>query len=68
MKKCVICHTVMHGHGYNASPLADGECCDNCNEQVIEKRLVELHSDYEMQELLKKYHHEINNDDNLHSL
>ncbi len=37
--ECVICHRKFKGFGNNAQPLADGICCDDCNNLVIVERL-----------------------------
>ena len=37
-KVCPICGKTYVGYGNNASPLAQGRCCDECNPKVIEKR------------------------------
>ena len=55
LKKCVLCNDYYYGHGYDAVPLAEGNCCEKCNESVKAERLERLYSDHEMQELLKKY-------------
>ena len=34
-QKCVICGKVFTGYGNNAEPVADGECCDKCNSDVV---------------------------------
>ena len=37
---CIICGKEFEGYGNNASPVADGICCDECNEkEVIPARL-----------------------------
>ena len=38
-KKCVLCGQGYSGWGNNAQPLANGECCDTCNEIVIAVRI-----------------------------
>lgn len=39
-KLCCICGKAIEGHGNNAAPLADGECCDECNmTRVVPERL-----------------------------
>lgn len=42
-KKCCICGKEYESRGNNAWPLAEGECCDKCNEKVIEARIEELY-------------------------
>lgn len=42
-KKCCICGKEYEGWGNNAWPLAEGECCDECNKKVIEARIEELY-------------------------
>lgn len=38
--KCIICGKEIAGFGNNPWPLADhGQCCDECNEKVIEARI-----------------------------
>lgn len=40
VKYCSICGKRIDGHGNNASPVAEGECCDECNvKRVIPERL-----------------------------
>ena len=40
MKKCVICKQDIKEHGNNAQPVAEGQCCDECNAtKVIPARL-----------------------------
>ncbi len=37
---CILCNKEFEGIGNNAQPLAEGFCCDFCNEtKVIPKRL-----------------------------
>lgn len=39
-KICVICGKEYQGWGNNAMPVAEGECCDECNlKKVIPARL-----------------------------
>lgn len=38
-KTCVLCGKEFTGYGNNAFPLADGICCDECNNKVIMARL-----------------------------
>ena len=33
--KCCICGEEINGYGNNAEPLAEGECCDRCNIEVV---------------------------------
>lgn len=40
--KCVICEKDCYGYGNNALPLASGECCDECNDDVISARLSDV--------------------------
>ena len=40
--KCVICRREMIGMGHNASPLAEGRCCNECNGLVIMSRLARV--------------------------
>ena len=38
--KCKICNETIFGHGHNAQPIANGRCCDVCNDtQVVPTRL-----------------------------
>jgi len=38
--KCKICNKAIFGHGHNAQPIANGRCCDVCNDtEVIPSRL-----------------------------
>ena len=38
--KCKICNETFLGHGHDAQPVANGRCCDVCNDtQVIPTRL-----------------------------
>lgn len=39
MTNCVICGGIFTGCGNNAEPLAEGRCCDRCNDAVIMARL-----------------------------
>jgi hypothetical protein len=39
---CVICKEVKPGTGTSAEPLADGDCCDECNPKVLAERLKNL--------------------------
>ena len=44
-KTCVLCGNKIFGYGNNASPVADGTCCDLCNmEKVIPARLNQFRS------------------------
>lgn len=39
--RCVLCGRPITGWGNNPYPLAeDGECCDQCNNLVVQARLV----------------------------
>lgn len=43
IQNCVICGKPIVGYGNNAAPVADGKCCDQCNQNVvIPARLKEL--------------------------
>ena len=44
-RRCCMCHKEYQGYGNNAKPLADGRCCDVCNENVITSRLLALFSE-----------------------
>jgi DNA-directed RNA polymerase subunit RPC12/RpoP len=37
--KCVVCELTFEGYPNNSWPLAQGNCCDSCNIQVIMARL-----------------------------
>lgn len=34
-KICCICGKRYHGYGNNAEPVKDGECCDECDYNVV---------------------------------
>lgn len=36
---CCICGKTYEGYGYNADPLAKGRCCNECNADVIKRRV-----------------------------
>ena len=38
--KCIICGKEIKGVGNNAQPLADGVCCNKCNERVLIMRMM----------------------------
>jgi hypothetical protein len=38
---CVICRKSAAGFGNNAAPVADGRCCDGCNQNVVVPARVE---------------------------
>ena len=38
-KLCVLCKKHYGKYGHNAQPLADGRCCDACNDKVIAARM-----------------------------
>lgn len=41
--KCCICGKEIEGYGNNAQPVADGQCCDECNmDKVIPARIAAL--------------------------
>jgi len=41
--KCVICGKKETGFGNNPNPLAEsGRCCDECNQEVIKARIMEI--------------------------
>lgn len=44
--KCVLCGKEIKGAGNNAEPLAEGKCCDACNNQVILARIVGIRGKY----------------------
>ena len=37
--KCILCQREIKGRGNNARPLAEGICCDLCNNKVVEFRI-----------------------------
>jgi len=37
--KCILCQRKIKGRGNNTRPLAKGQCCDLCNNKVIEFRI-----------------------------
>ena len=41
-KICVLCGGSYEGEGNNAEPLAEGKCCDKCNERVLSARVAGL--------------------------
>ena len=51
MTICVLCNNIIHADplthwasGNNAAPLADGQCCDNCNNLVVAHRIAAARS------------------------
>jgi len=41
--ECQICGNTFTGHGHNARPVADGRCCDVCQDtKVIPTRIKDL--------------------------
>lgn len=38
-KTCCLCGNKFFGYGHNAEPLQNGVCCDECNVDVIMKRV-----------------------------
>ncbi len=40
--ECVLCKDSYEGYGNNAQPLADGQCCNPCNDDVIIARLDQI--------------------------
>lgn len=42
-KKCCICGREFEGWGNNVEPLAEGQCCDECNKKVIKARIEEIY-------------------------
>jgi hypothetical protein len=41
MKKCSICGQDYKGSGNNAKPINDGRCCNDCDELVTARRIVD---------------------------
>jgi len=39
-KKCIICRQKFRGPGNNAVPVRKGQCCDNCNINVVIPRRI----------------------------
>lgn len=37
--RCALCDAEIKGTGNNAAPLAEGVCCDKCNEKVVAARV-----------------------------
>ena len=33
--KCKICNETIFGHGHNAQPVANGRCCDVCQDTKV---------------------------------
>ena len=33
--KCKICEETIFGHGHNAEPIANGRCCDVCQDTKV---------------------------------
>jgi hypothetical protein len=33
--KCKICDETIFGHGHNAQPVANGRCCDTCQDIYV---------------------------------
>ena len=42
VQKCVICDVELAWFGHNASPVADGLCCEFCNALVVIPARVEV--------------------------
>ena len=48
MKKCVICrqeikpNAIGWEHGNNAQPVAEGQCCDECNFNIVLPRRISI--------------------------
>ena len=41
--KCKICNETILGHGHNAQPVANGRCCDVCQDtKVLPARLDQM--------------------------
>jgi len=39
MVTCILCKREINGYGNNAQPLAEGMCCDGCNNKVVANRM-----------------------------
>jgi len=33
--RCVICGREEAGYGHNAQPASDGQCCSECNQDIV---------------------------------
>lgn len=41
--KCCICHRSFIGYGNNAQPYKDGYCCNECNNNFVIPKRIELY-------------------------
>ena len=58
MKICILCDEEIIGYGNNANPVADGECCNNCNGGIIipvRRGFISIEAAQKFPELYKKY-------------
>ena len=42
METCSICGKKYKGYGNNARPVNDGRCCDDCNDNVVIPKRIEV--------------------------
>jgi hypothetical protein len=42
IKRCCICGKKYEGYGNNAEPIKKGQCCDECNNEVIKERIKKI--------------------------
>jgi|TARA_R100001163_G_C5057588_1_gene194108 hypothetical protein len=40
--KCKICDETIFGHGHNAQPVANGRCCDTCQDIYVLPTRIDL--------------------------
>jgi hypothetical protein len=40
--KCVICNGLIIGHGHDAAPVKEGQCCDHCNTHIVMPKRLEM--------------------------
>ena len=62
MTTCCLCGDEIKGYGNNAEPLAEGRCCDRCNDNVLTFRIYitpenlrKAHPDYSDKKIDKLY-------------
>ena len=34
-RRCTVCKDLFSGWGNNAEPVAEGQCCDACNDDIV---------------------------------
>lgn len=59
-KKCCICERKLNSYGYNAYPIKEGMCCNNCNIRfVVPARMISSRINnpisFEVSKSLKEY-------------